>query len=319
VIALVAGGLLLIGWRHRARRQRSRRPAGAPSRRRAAAAAAAAAARHARARAPSGAARDASGNRRRVAVVETEPLAARPSLDDDVPATLAQLESDVFWIRLLEPIRRLPDGEADAALEMLAAQPLEHPHDGALLYEIDELRERLDWVRTTETAQVLERFSTLEAARSTPGPAGRDPRAAGMTLVELLVLFALMATALGIGAVYLKPIEAPVLRAAELTESALRSARARAVATLSAYRVRPATDATLTAEHASSCAAATWTAENALDLELPDGVTLADTAWSVCFNARGIASNTVVVTLDHPSFAARQVQVMLGGAVRIAP
>jgi hypothetical protein len=96
----------------------------------------------------------------------------------------------------------------------------------------------------------------------------------------------------------------------------LRGARARAVASTSALRVRPETNGSLVGEQAASCSATTWTGEPALDLELPDRVTLTDTSWSVCFNSRGIASSGLVLTVDHPDYQPRRVEVMLGGAVR---
>jgi hypothetical protein len=39
----------------------------------------------------------------------------------------------------------------------------------------------------------------------------------------------------------------------------------------------------------------------------------------VCFNSRGIASGGLVVTVDHPDYNPRGVEVMLGGAVRRLP
>ena len=44
---------------------------------------------------------------------------------------------------------------------------------------------------------------------------------------------------------------------------------------------------------------------------------MTDSAWVVCFNARGISSNNLTVTLSHPDRGSRQVEVLLGGATRV--
>jgi hypothetical protein len=54
-----------------------------------------------------------------------------------------------------------------------------------------------------------------------------------------------------------------------------------------------------------------------MKLNLPDGVTLADTGWSVCFSSRGISSDNVVITLQHDVYGSEQVEVLLGGTTRV--
>jgi hypothetical protein len=59
-----------------------------------------------------------------------------------------------------------------------------------------------------------------------------------------------------------------------------------------------------------------WTLDPRMDLELPAGVTVSPTDWSVCFNSRGTASNNVVLVLDHPDHPSRSLEILMGGAVR---
>jgi hypothetical protein len=53
-----------------------------------------------------------------------------------------------------------------------------------------------------------------------------------------------------------------------------------------------------------------------MDLELPAGVTLSSTDWSVCFNSRGTASDNVTLVLQHPDHASQTLEILLGGALR---
>ena len=54
-----------------------------------------------------------------------------------------------------------------------------------------------------------------------------------------------------------------------------------------------------------------------MKLNLPQGVTLTDTSWSVCFSSRGISSDNVVLTLQHDVYGSEQVEVLLGGTTRV--
>jgi type IV fimbrial biogenesis protein FimT len=137
----------------------------------------------------------------------------------------------------------------------------------------------------------------------------------GFSLIELLVTLGIVGIALGIGLMYLAPLLAPVDEAAIELEGVFRHARARALATTSAYRVRPDSATGVRSDTAENCTGGTWTPESTL--AFPRQVTMTDTSWSVCFNSRGLASTDLVVTLTHPEYQTRQVEVMLGGAARV--
>jgi len=138
-----------------------------------------------------------------------------------------------------------------------------------------------------------------------------------MALIELAATMAILATAVSVGAVYLKPMAAPLQTAADSVEGTLRGARAKGMATTSAYRVRPVGSQRLLAETAASCSATSWTADPRLETELPEGVTMTTSGWSVCFSGRGTSNNNLMIALWHPDHGTRRVEVMLGGTTRV--
>jgi prepilin-type N-terminal cleavage/methylation domain-containing protein len=144
-------------------------------------------------------------------------------------------------------------------------------------------------------------------------------RAAGMSLIELLVVLAVAGIALGASTLYLRPMEAPLQTGAANLEGFLRQARGRALATTSAYRVTPSDSRNVEAEFASNCGASTWTSDPGVTLVLPRQVAMTDTGWSVCFNSRGLADSNLVISLTHPSAGSRQIEVLRGGAARVLP
>ena len=138
-----------------------------------------------------------------------------------------------------------------------------------------------------------------------------------MTLVELLVVLALMGIAVAATALYFAPFEAPVESSATQLASFFRMSRARAMATTTAYRVVPdGTDGVRTLT-APTCSATTWTPDAERTLSFADDVTLANTSWMVCFNSRGVSSNNVTVTLQSPDYGSEQVEVLLGGSAGV--
>ena len=147
----------------------------------------------------------------------------------------------------------------------------------------------------------------------------RNDRESGTSLVELLAVLAVVGLTVGAATAILKPAAAPLETGAVLLEGFFTRARARAMATTSAYRITAADANTIVTDFAANCAAATWTAEERMELDFPEEVTLADTSWTVCFTSRGAAAANVVVTLNHPRTGSKQVEVFTGGSARIVP
>lgn len=141
----------------------------------------------------------------------------------------------------------------------------------------------------------------------------------GMTLIEALVVLAIIGIVAAVATMWLRPLESPVDTATSLLEGFLRQARLNAIATTSAYRVSPSASNRLGAASASSCSATTWTTVPSMNLSLPTGVTMNSTAWQVCFSSRGVSGGNVVVTLQHPTNGSRRVEVLVGGTTRVLP
>jgi hypothetical protein len=137
-----------------------------------------------------------------------------------------------------------------------------------------------------------------------------------VTAVELLVVVAIIGLAAGASVLYFKPLEAPVRTAGELIEGLVRQTRARAMSATTAHRLRPFSANRLVVEHARTCTSEAWTLDPRADLPLPRDVELTPTDWSVCFNSRGVTDSNVVLTLGHPRFESRRLEILLGGAVR---
>lgn len=140
------------------------------------------------------------------------------------------------------------------------------------------------------------------------------------TLVEALVVLGITGIVLAIGALNLRGLNNPLQNGAGQLEGFFKQARAKAMATTSAYRVRADSSSRLVTEYARNCNSTTWTVDPKLVLELPTEVrvsaTNTPTTWPVCFTSRGLADKNLIVTLSNTKNQTRQVEVMLGGGVR---
>ena len=141
----------------------------------------------------------------------------------------------------------------------------------------------------------------------------------GTTLIELIAVVAILGIGLAAASMYFRPMEGPLDAAVALTEGQLRQARVTAIATTSAYRVRPSSNATIIAETAANCAATTWTADPDLVVDLPDDVSFTDTSWGFCFGARGVSTVNATITLQDTRSRTRQIEVLRGGTTRVMP
>ena len=142
-------------------------------------------------------------------------------------------------------------------------------------------------------------------------------RQAGASLLETLVVVAIIALFVAATLANLQPAEAPLQTGSRLVEAFIFQARSSAIATTSVYRVLPDGAGRLVTEYADACDDVTWTSEPGGVLHLPDEVTMTDTDWTVCFGRRGLSTANLTVTLVHPDFGSKQVEVLLGGATRV--
>jgi prepilin-type N-terminal cleavage/methylation domain-containing protein len=144
----------------------------------------------------------------------------------------------------------------------------------------------------------------------------------GLTLVEILVTLGVIAVALSIAALNLRPLGNDLQNATTEVASNLKQLRAKAMATTSAYRLVYRSATTLEAQWAKTCSATSWTTDARLKVELREGVRFTTPSQSttsgtslVCFNSRGQSTQSLSLTLQDEKSRSRQVQVFLGGGV----
>ena len=139
----------------------------------------------------------------------------------------------------------------------------------------------------------------------------------GSTLMETLVALAIMGIGLGIGTALIRPDEAPLDEGAARVEALCRQARTSAIASASAYRIRPDATDSLLAERGASCSASTWESGGVDATRLPEGVSLTSTSWTVCFGRRGFSNANEEIRLQHADLGTIAVEVLRGGTTRV--
>lgn len=139
----------------------------------------------------------------------------------------------------------------------------------------------------------------------------------GFTLTEMLVAISLMSILMAIGVYNMRNLNRPLTTTSAEVSALFKQARAKAIGTTSAYFVTAANDEQIVTSQGTNCADGTPTLDAALSLDLPLGVRMTNTAWQVCFSAKGISDSNVVVELKSPENELSEVEVFLGGAIRI--
>jgi prepilin-type N-terminal cleavage/methylation domain-containing protein len=144
-------------------------------------------------------------------------------------------------------------------------------------------------------------------------------RESGLSMIEVMAVVAIMGLGLGIASLMLQPLETPLESGATLLEGLFRQARLEAIATTAAYRISPENSWVLGSAYAPSCAAAEedWTPDSTVELQLPEGVSVSETDWSVCFTSRGIATTNHTIQLQHDQYGTIDIEVLLGGTTRV--
>ena len=146
-------------------------------------------------------------------------------------------------------------------------------------------------------------------------------RRRGLTLVEAMVVVAVIGILAGIAALDVRPLNNEARNAASEFAATVRQARARAMATTSAYRLVLASESRVVVQTRASCSGSgAWTEEPRLELRMRDGTRLAAGAAVgdeiVCFSSRGIAASDPDLTFSDDRGRVAVVTILAGGAVR---
>jgi len=142
----------------------------------------------------------------------------------------------------------------------------------------------------------------------------------GFTIIELLVIIAIIGILAAIAAINLRPLHNEARAAANDFAATVKQARGRAMVTTSAYRlVYEAPDRVMVQWRTTCGGSETWTPETRFDLQLRDGTTidgLVDGSELLCFNSRGVTDQSPTVTFRDALGRTATIEVFAGGAVR---
>lgn len=141
--------------------------------------------------------------------------------------------------------------------------------------------------------------------------------AAGFSVLELLVVMGLVTVLGGIAVMNLKELDDPLKNGSEQLAAFFKQARAKSVATTSAYTITPTSGRTFETHYGSSCSDLVTTDDPSLSLELPAGAYVTDTSWTLCYSARGIADGNLTVEVRDLDGEYKTIEVFLGGAARV--
>lgn len=143
----------------------------------------------------------------------------------------------------------------------------------------------------------------------------------GFTLLEIVLVVAIVGIVLAIAAVGLRSLSDPVGKAASAIQGTMKQARSRAMSTTSAYRISLANSTTLQATYAYTCDDTTgWTRDPRFDVSLENGVTITSPTTVgpiVCFDSQGIANANPTVSIQGNDGKTASVEVLVGGAVEV--
>lgn len=143
-------------------------------------------------------------------------------------------------------------------------------------------------------------------------------RELGFSIIELMTV--LMIISLSVSSVFsnIKIIERPLHSGTQLTMGFFRQVKAKAISTTSYYVIYPAGPTRLATRSGANCELARLSViENTtLTLHLPNTVTLANTAWDLCYSSRGFLDNSIAISLNDQEGKTRTLETFVGGAIR---
>jgi len=142
----------------------------------------------------------------------------------------------------------------------------------------------------------------------------------GFTLLELIVVIGLLSILSGMAIMNLKELLNPAVSSSAEFSSLLRKARSKAIATTSAYTLRPTSNKQVEAKYSITCDTplVSHVVDPQLQLTLKKQAIFTDTNWSICFNSKGQAYQNTVVVIAPATGPQKTVEVLLGGGVKVS-
>lgn len=151
--------------------------------------------------------------------------------------------------------------------------------------------------------------------RMTPPMFVLKENAQGFSAIELVVTFAVISLLVGFMAYNFKDMSQPALNGASGVVGFVKRTRAKALGTTYAYTITPSSATQLIASYGTTCSSPSQTTDSRLSLTLPEGARFAQTGWSICFSARGIAEDSINLGIVDDD-ETKTVQIASGGGAR---
>ncbi len=145
----------------------------------------------------------------------------------------------------------------------------------------------------------------------------RRPGQAGVSMIELLAVVAITGlVVVGVAWTSGESVSGGLKAGTDQIRTITRIARTYAMSTTTPHRVVPIDETTIAIEWGGPCddGSATWTALDNEVYELPRGVELETTSWSVCFTTRGWTTDEHDLLLLEGN-SSQELSVLLGGSV----
>lgn len=139
---------------------------------------------------------------------------------------------------------------------------------------------------------------------------------AGYSLIEVLVVASLVSILMSIAALNFRELESPADSAGRALLAYFKSVQGKAMATTSTYTVHAVSPTEIRAVSASACSSAEQVEDAQLRFRLPSGARLVNTDWITCYNSRGLANNSIDISV-RDSTVTKVIHLVLGGGIKL--
>ena len=139
----------------------------------------------------------------------------------------------------------------------------------------------------------------------------------GFSIIETLVVVFLASLFLSMGYLDFSKFINPEEISATGIASFLREMRSRSIAETRAYTIYPVNNKTISVKYSSKCSDTTKTPLGNTYLRLENGASFLSTTWSICYNSRGLSSNSTSIIINSTKGGVERVEVSIGGSIKI--